>query len=353
MKICIVTDAWHPQINGVVTTLSRTADTLRSWGHEVLVITPERFATLPCPTYPEIRLSLVSPASIQKMFHDFQPDAVHIATEGPLGWCARSACKRLRLDFTTSYHTRFPEYLRMRAPVPMKMSYSLMRGFHGAARRTMAAPTILNELQARDFDHLVPWSRGVDTSLFRPRQRKNSNKPVFLYMGRVAVEKNLPAFLDLDLPGEKRVIGGGPALAAMRARYPEVQFTGPKQGEELACALAEADVFVFPSLTDTFGVVLLEALASGVPVAAYPVTGPKYIVREGVNGCLDTDLRSAALRALTVSREGCRSFASEYSWDTCTSQFLENLAPNRRTAPVHAHSRAGRLLRLRAFSSPS
>ncbi|NLZ17069.1 MAG: glycosyltransferase family 1 protein [Desulfobulbaceae bacterium] len=334
MKICIVTDAWHPQINGVVTTLNRTADMLRSWGHELLLITPERFATLPCPTYPEIRLSLVSPLSIQKLLHDFKAEAVHIATEGPLGWCARSACKRLGLDFTTSYHTRFPEYLRMRAPVPMKMSYSVMRGFHGAARRTMAAPTILDELEARDFNHLVPWSRGVDTNLFRPRERETTEKgPVFLYMGRVAVEKNLPAFLDLDLPGEKRVIGGGPALATLQATYPEVQFTGPKEGEALASALAEADVFVFPSLTDTFGVVLLEAMASGVPVAAFPVTGPKYIVREGVNGCLDNDLRCAALRALTVSRESCRAFAGEFSWETCTHQFLNNLAPNR--LPAH------------------
>ncbi|MDO5674610.1 MAG: glycosyltransferase family 1 protein [bacterium] len=332
MKICIVTDAWHPQINGVVTTLSRTAETLRTWGHEVLLITPERFATLPCPTYPEIRLSLVSPATIEHMLSEFAPEAVHIATEGPLGWCARSACKRMALAFTTSYHTRFPEYVRMRAPVPMKMSYSLMRGFHGAARRTMAAPTILDELEARDFNHLVPWSRGVDTTLFRPRERKEREQPVFLYMGRVAMEKNLPAFLDLDLPGEKRVIGGGPALATLKATYPEVSFTGPKTGEDLAGALAEADVFVFPSLTDTFGVVLLEAMASGVPVAAFPVTGPKYIVQEGVNGCLDSDLRSAALRALKVSRKSCRAFAGEYSWTSCTRQFVTNLAPTRRLA---------------------
>ncbi len=332
MKICIVTDAWHPQINGVVTTLSRTAETLRSWGHEVLLITPERFATLPCPTYPEIRLSLVSPATIGQMLHEFGPEAVHIATEGPLGWCARSACRRMELAFTTSYHTRFPEYLRMRAPVPMKMSYSLMRGFHGAARRTMAAPTILDELEARAFNHLVPWSRGVDTTLFRPRERKKEAKPVFLYMGRVAMEKNLPAFLDLDLPGEKRVIGGGPALTALKVAYPEVCFTGPKTGEELASSLAEADVFVFPSLTDTFGVVLLEAMASGVPVAAFPVTGPKYIVQEGLNGCLDNNLRSAALRALEVSRESCRAFAGDYSWASCTRQFVNNLAPARRLA---------------------
>ncbi len=330
MKICIVTDAWHPQINGVVTTLSCTAETLISWGHELLLITPERFATIPCPTYPEIQLSLVSPASIQRLVHTFQPKAVHIATEGPLGWCARAACKRLGLAFTTSYHTRFPEYLRMRVPIPVKMSYSVMRSFHGAARRTMAAPTILDELEVREFDHLAPWSRGVDTTLFRPREREAASKaPVFLYMGRVAVEKNLPAFLDLDLPGEKWVIGGGPALSELQGSYPQVRFTGPKRGEDLAKTLAQADVFVFPSLTDTFGVVLLEAMACGVPVAAFPVTGPKYIVQEGMNGCLDTDLRSAALRALTVSRTDCRAFASGYSWEVCTRQFFNNLVPNK------------------------
>jgi glycosyltransferase involved in cell wall biosynthesis len=289
MKICIATDAWHPQINGVVTTLNRTAETLRSWGHKILLLTPDRFATLPCPSYPEIRLSLVRPATIGRILAEFEPDAVHIATEGTLGWTTRAACRTLGLAFTTSYHTRFPEYLRLRAPVPLPLSYALLKNFHRAASRTMAAPTIIDELAARGFTHLAPWSRGVDTALFRPRPESLSsrNSPIFVNVGRVAPEKNLPAFLDLDLPGEKWVIGDGPALDGLRRRYPQVRFTGAQRGEDLARLLAAADVFVFPSLTDTFGIVLLEANACGVPVAAFPVTGPQYLVREGINGCLD------------------------------------------------------------------
>ncbi len=331
MKICIATDAWHPQINGVVTTLERTRQTLRSWGHEVRMITPDQFKTIPCPTYPEIRLSMVTPATITQRLRALAPQAVHIATEGPLGWCTRWACRKLGLAFTTSYHTRFPEYVRMRAPVPLAMSYSVIRGFHRAAHRTMAAPTIIDELQGRDFKHLVPWSRGVDTSLFRPlaSTQPRHPEPLFVYVGRVAVEKNLPAFLDLDLPGEKWVIGDGPALPTLRQRYPQVRFTGVKKGQDLAAHLAQADVFVFPSLTDTFGVVLLEAMACGVPVAAYPVTGPQYIVREGINGCLDTDLQAAIYRARKVSRSQCRQFAAGYSWETCTQQFFNNLAINK------------------------
>jgi len=330
MKICIATDAWHPQINGVVTTLNHTSQTLQSWGHEVLLITPERFRTLPCPTYPEIRLSLITPATIREILADFRPHAVHIATEGPIGWMTRAACIGSEVAFTTSYHTRFPEYLRMRAPIPLAMSYSVIRGFHRAAQRTMAAPTIIDELKSKEFNHLVPWSRGVDISLFRPREcpRDSNSGPLFLYVGRVAVEKNLPAFLDLNLPGTKWVIGDGPALEPLRRAYPEVHFTGAKQGEDLAKHMAAADVFVFPSLTDTFGIVLLEAMACGIPVAAYPVTGPNYLVREGVNGCLDSDLGAAVLRALTVSRQHCRDFALMNSWESCTRQFLDNLAIN-------------------------
>ncbi|MGI6656740.1 MAG: glycosyltransferase family 4 protein [Desulfobulbus sp.] len=328
MKICIATDAWHPLINGVVTTLSQTAEILRSWGHEVLLLTPQRFAAVPCPTYPEIRLSLVTPAPIRKQLTAFSPDAVHIATEGPLGWSARNACRTLGLPFTTSYHTRFPEYIRMRAPIPLGISYAVIRKFHRPARQTMVAPTMIEELTAKDFPNLVLWSRGVDTELFKPNPpgTRKTDQPVFVYVGRVAPEKNLPAFLDLDLPGKKWVIGGGPSLDALRARYPDTWFPGVKKGEDLATHLAAADVFVFPSLTDTFGVVLLEALACGVPVAAFPVTGPSYMIREGENGALDTDLRAACLRALTVSRSACRDFAAGYSWQVCTRQFLNNLA---------------------------
>ncbi|MGD9948736.1 MAG: glycosyltransferase family 4 protein [Desulfobulbus sp.] len=330
MKICIATDAWHPQINGVVTTLSQTSETLRSWGHEVMVLSPDQFKTIPCPTYPEIRLSMVTGFSIGNILHQLAPDAVHIATEGPIGWITRRSCRKLGLKFTTSYHTRFPEYVRLRAPVPMSMSYALIREFHQAAERTMAAPTIINELTLRNFPHLVPWSRGVDTTLFRPREESQllNREPHFVYVGRVAPEKNLPAFLNLKLPGKKWVIGDGPSLALLRTNYPDVCFFGAKRGEDLAEHLAQADVFVFPSLTDTFGVVLLEANACGVPVAAFPVTGPQYLVREGVNGCLDNDLQAAALRALAVSRDTCRRFAMQYSWETCTQQFLGNLAIN-------------------------
>lgn len=336
MKICIATDAWHPQINGVVTTVSRTAATLHGWGHEVMILAPDRFKTIACPTYPEIRLALARPGAIRKLLADCAPAAVHIATEGPLGWATRAACRRLGLAFTTSYHTRFPEYLRLRAPVPPAFSYALLKVFHGRATRTMAAPTIIDELARRKFANLVPWSRGVDTALFRPRPDTppQSAPPLFVFVGRVAPEKNLPAFLDLDLPGEKWVIGDGPALPALRRAYPRVRFFGAKRGDDLACHLAAADVFVFPSLTDTFGIVLLEANACGVPVAAFPVTGPQYLVREGINGCLDTDLRAAALRALTLSRAACRDTAVGYSWDACTRQFLGNLALNQADEPV-------------------
>ncbi len=328
MKICIVTDAWHPQINGVVTTLSRTAETLSAWGHEVRTITPAGFPTVPCPTYPEIRLSLIRRGRIKQLLADFSPNAIHIATEGPLGWAARSVCVKQRLQFTTSYHTKFPEYVRMRFPVPLRLSYAMVRSFHHAAKRTMVAPTLIDELQAKAFTNLVLWSRGVDTELFHPRSKDylTGPRPHFVYVGRVAVEKNLSAFLRLDLPGSKYVVGCGPALSEMRKTYPEVVFTGAKKGEELACHMAAADVFVFPSLTDTFGVVLLEAMACGVPVAAYPVTGPSFLVTEGVNGALDENLRTAAMRALEISSDSCRESASKFSWEACTRQFFNNLA---------------------------
>jgi 1,2-diacylglycerol 3-alpha-glucosyltransferase/glucuronosyltransferase len=328
MKICITTDAWHPQINGVVTTLSQTAGTLLTWGHEVLVINPSAFSSFPCPTYPEIRLSLVRPDRIRRMIEDFSPNAVHVATEGPLGWAARSVCRKAGIRFTTSYHTRFPEYVRMRFPVPLKISYPLVRAFHQAAKSTMVAPTIIEELKRKLFANLVPWSRGVDVELFHPGRKDllPGKRPHFVYAGRVAVEKNLKAFLDLRLPGSKYVIGDGPALADMRRAYPEVTFTGAKRGEDLARHMASADVFVFPSLTDTFGVVLLESMACGVPVAAYPVTGPDYLITEGVNGALDKDLRAAALRALDISPEGCLTFARSFTWEACTRQFMNNLA---------------------------
>ncbi len=327
MKLCIATDAWHPQINGVVTTLTQTVETLRGWGHSVQTLTPDKFATVPCPTYPEIRLSLVLKRTIYASLKQFQPNAVHIATEGPIGWATRAACRKAGIPFTTSYHTRFPEYLRLRLPVPLRLSYCLIKRFHGAAKQTMVAPTLIDELQDKSFRNLVPWSRGVNTNLFRPRDKNflSDPGPVFMYVGRVAVEKNLPAFLDLDLPGSKYVIGDGPALADYKKKYPDVRFTGAKKGEDLANHVAAANVFVFPSLTDTFGVVLLEAMASGVPVAAYPVTGPKYLVKNGINGWLSNDLHEAATKALEVDRKKCRNSAEQFSWDACTKQFYNNL----------------------------
>ena len=327
-KIAIVTDAWHPQINGVVTTLGRTRDHLESVGYQVKVIYPQLFKTIPCPTYPEISLALAGTRSLRRQLQKFKPHCIHIATEGPLGWAARSACNKAGFSFSTSYHTRFPEYVRMRWPVPLALSYKVVRRFHNSAGRTMVATTALKEeLIQRGFKNIVLWSRGVDADLFKPQQKKlnGSGDPRFIYVGRVAVEKNIETFLKLDLPGKKIVVGDGPARTDLSSRYPEVTFTGYKTGIELATLVASADVFVFPSLTDTFGVVLLEAMASGVPVAAFPVTGPIETVVNGVNGYLDDDLRRAAIKALEIPSESCRDFAMNYSWESCSNQFLGNL----------------------------
>lgn len=328
-RILIVTDAWHPQINGVVTTLTKTAQTLEKMGCRVKVLSPQSYKTIPCPTYPEISLSLVSPATIRKEISDFLPHAIHIATEGPLGWMARAACIRNKLAFTTSYHTRFPEYIRMRYPIPEKLSYKVVRRFHNKAQKILVATEFLQqELESRDFHNTAIWSRGVDTQIFRPREKNflDFPRPISVYVGRVAVEKNLPAFLDLDLPGTKLVIGDGPALSSLRAQYPEVVFTGFKKGEELASYVAASDVFVFPSLTDTFGVVLLEAMACGIPAATFPVCGPVSVIKNGYNGVMNNDLKQAIDAALNLSPENCRTFAEQYSWEKCTSQFFQHLA---------------------------
>ncbi|MGB3221812.1 MAG: glycosyltransferase family 1 protein [Desulforhopalus sp.] len=327
-KIAIVTDAWHPQINGVVTTLTRTVKDLIDFGYQVKTITPQAYPTVRCPTYPEISIALARPKSIANDLFSFRPNCIHIATEGPLGWAARSICKRRRFAFSTSYHTRFPEYLRMRLPVPLRLTYKIVKAFHNAAENTMvASKTLMQELHSRGFTRTSLWSRGVDTHLFRPGKKDSisSVRPVFMYVGRVAVEKNIEAFLKLDLPGSKYVVGDGPVRESLSRKYPRVCFTGFRTGQELRDLFAAADVFVFPSLSDTFGVVLLEAMASGVPVAAYPVTGPIDTVINGVNGYLDNDLRQAALKALTVSPLSCREFAKQYSWKACSSQFLNNL----------------------------
>jgi glycosyltransferase involved in cell wall biosynthesis len=330
MKIAIVTDAWTPQVNGVVTTLSRTSETLRDLGHAVSVIHPGEFRTFPCPSYPEIRLALRPFSEVARRLDALAPDRIHIATEGPLGVAARRHCVRQGLAFTTSYHTQFPQYLRARLPIPLRVSYAFLRWFHGAATRTMVATARQREeLQRWKFGNLVGWTRGVDTRLFRPGDRESlpDPRPIWIYTGRVAVEKSIEDFLGLDLPGTKYVVGDGPARPRLQRQYPGVRFTGYRFGAELAALMGAADVFVFPSRTDTFGVVMLEAMACGLPVAAYPVTGPADVVEHGVTGFLDDDLGHAAMKALALDRADCLRAAAACSWERATEQFLANTVP--------------------------
>lgn len=331
-RIMIVTDAWTPQVNGVVRTLSIVADELRAMGHAVAVIGPDQFRTVPCPTYPDIALSLLPRRRLVGMIEAFNPDALHIATEGPLGMAARSWARRKGLAFTTAFHTRFAEYISARTHIPTRPIYAWMRRFHGAGKGIMVATESLRtELQQRGFRNIRPWTRGVDLHLFKPEPREDWGlpRPVFLYVGRVAVEKNIEAFLDLDLPGSKVVVGGGPQLEPLRRSYPGAVFAGPRYGEALARSYAGADVFVFPSLTDTFGLVILEALACGTPVAAYPVTGPMDVMADakGTIGAMNADLRTAALQALRADRAACRAHAERYSWRACAEIFLSHLVP--------------------------
>ncbi|HEV7251843.1 MAG TPA: glycosyltransferase family 1 protein [Mesorhizobium sp.] len=328
MKLALVTDAWAPQVNGVVNTLSRLVERLRERGDEVTVIAPNRFRTLPCPTYPEIRLALARPGEIGRLLDRSGADFFHIATEGPLGFWARRHLLRSGRFYTTSYHTKFPEYLAARAPVPLSVSYAWMRRFHNAGLGCMVAtPSLMTDLERHGFRNLRLWPRGVDAELFRPRPGADLGlkRPVFLSVGRVAVEKNLTAFLALDLPGTKLVVGDGPARAELEKRFPEAVFLGLRRGEALAAAYASADVFVFPSLTDTFGNVMLEALASGVPVAAFPVTGPQDVIGDSGAGVLDHDLRRAVLQALEISREAARAHALRYSWETSVRIFRDHV----------------------------
>jgi glycosyltransferase involved in cell wall biosynthesis len=329
-----VTDAWEPQVNGVVRTLKNTARELQLLGHTIEMITPLEFRTFPCPTYPDIRLSILPGSKVARRLAALDPDAIHIATEGPLGLAARRFALNRNIPFTTAYHTRFPEYIRARSGLPLAWTYSFLRWFHGPAQAVMA-PTVVvkKDLEANGFDNVVLWSRGVDLDIFKAVKcnRLNTEPPIFLYVGRVALEKNVEAFLELDLPGSKWVVGAGPALAGIRARHPEVSYLGVLNQWELAQVYASADVFVFPSKTDTFGLVLLEAMACGVPVAAYPVTGPLDVLGDSKGGVMHQDLRVACLAALELRREDAAAHAQKFSWRAATEQFLSNLHPRERT----------------------
>jgi len=334
LRIAIVTDAWRPQINGVVRTIETIARLLQADGHEVEVIGPDRFRTLPCPTYPEIRLSLFPNGRLAHMLKLFAPDAIHLVTEGPLGWAARNFCLSRGIPFTTAYHTRFPEYVHARIRFPISWSYALVRRFHApSAGVLVVAKSMRQELSQRGFKNLVPWSRGVDITAFQPRPRtpQDDPRPLWLYAGRVAIEKNIKAFLDLDLPGSKWVVGGGPQLKELKRQYPKVRFFGSVDTEELARRYAQSDCFVFPSRTDTFGLVMVEALASGVPVAAYPVPGPLDVITNPKVGALNEDLRAACLAAITCKSEDCRAHAETFTWASCAQQFLEALQSIPRT----------------------
>lgn len=331
-RILIVTDAWAPQVNGVVRTLEALAATLRQSGHDVRFITPDLFRTVPLPTYPEIKLALFAGRRVKKIIEQFQPDAIHIATEGTLGLAARRYCVRNGVRFSTAFHTRYPDYISARMPIPESWVWAWLRWFHRPAINVMAPTLAMKQsLELHGFRNAKVWSRGVDLSLFGPKQPMPPEladlpRPLWLNVGRLAVEKNLDAFLSLDLPGTKILVGDGPQAAELKARHPKAVFLGPKFGAELAAIYAAASVFVFPSKTDTFGLVMLEALASGVPVAAYPVQGPVDVIGDAPVGVLDADLGAACRRALAIPSELCRHFAQGFTWSGASRQFLNHLA---------------------------
>jgi glycosyltransferase involved in cell wall biosynthesis len=333
MKILIATDAWHPQVNGVVHTLGHVAQEAKALGTEAEFLSPDQFWTLPMPSYPEIRLALVAPGDVERRLEKSRPDAIHVATEGPIGHAMRRVCLRRRLPFTTSFHTRFPDYLAERLPVPERwtseLTWAWLRRFHAPGAAVLAAtPALVGELATRGFKNVRLWPRGVDAQLFCPRAGATLDlpKPIFLTVGRLAVEKNLEAFLALDLPGSKVVVGDGPSRAALERKFPDAVFLGARRGEALAEIYAAADVFVFPSRTDTFGLVLLEALASGLPVAAFPAAAPRDVIGDAPVGCLDEDLRRACLGAIEYRREDCRDFALRMTWAASARIFLDHVA---------------------------
>jgi glycosyltransferase involved in cell wall biosynthesis len=335
MKILIVSEAWDPQTNGVVRTIKMTVRELRKLGHEVELLTPQGFRSIPCPTYPDIRLCITTPGEIARRIDAFGPDSLHIATEGPLGWMARRVAMQRNWPFTTAYHSRFPEYVYARCRLPLSWSYAALRAFHNAGTGILVpTPAILEDLRQRGFTHTKLWGRGVDLETFTPRGEclPRGTNPIFLYVGRLAVEKNIEAFLSLSLPGEKWVAGTGPAEAGLKSRFPGVRWLGVLDGPSLAALYRTADVMVFPSHTDTFGLVILESLACGTPVAAYPVAGPIDVIGTSGAGIMNNDLRQACLKALKVSRASARAHAETFSWAAATLQFLAALQPIRSEA---------------------
>ena len=329
MKLLLATDAWRPQTNGVVRTLGTMVDELGKAGHQVEVVATGDYPSLPLPSYPEIRFS-VWLRGLDKRIDRFGPDAIHISTEGPIGHYVRRYCVKKGYTFTTSFHTRFPEYIRERVPVPLSFTYPLIRRFHMPGFRTLVPTQTLKEyLSNRGFEHLEVWGRGVDTALFTPSRRQPQDwpRPVLLNVGRVAPEKNLDSFLALQLPCTKVVVGDGPQLKELEQKYPDVIFTGAKYGVELAAYYASADVFVFPSLTDTFGLVMLESISSGTPVAAFPVTGPLDVLKPDVTGVMHHDLAVAVAGALRLNRDACREEALKLGWESIANQFIRSLVP--------------------------
>lgn len=332
MRIAIATDAWSPQVNGVVRTLTAVRAELVATGHEVTVVSPDRFLSLPCPTYPEIRLALARKAAVGRMLGGFKPDAIHIATEGPIGLAARQWCLDQGLDFTTAYHTSFPDYVAARTGANPEWVWRYIRWFHGPSSAILAStPSVAATLAGHGLPQARPWGRGVDFSLFgldgaRDPDIRALPGPVLLHVGRIAVEKNIEAFLRLDHPGSKVVVGEGPARRDLERRYPHVHFLGLRTGPALAAAYRSADVLVFPSRTDTFGLVMIEALSCGTPVAALPVTGPIDVLDVRV-AAMDEDLGVAVAAALTRDRTICAAYAARFSWPSSARQFVHALVP--------------------------
>lgn len=344
MKIALVTDAWHPQVNGVVRTLDTVVDLLRRRGHEILVISPDQYPSIPAPSYPEIRLAFTRACTIGRQIEQFGAEAVHLATEGPLCVQARRWCRRNGRPFTTAYHTQFPEYLAKRTRLSPRLFWPYIRWFHQSSEAIMVSTeSIRNQLRRQRLGHVHHWSRGVDLDNFRPDAPSPAiyeklKRPIQLYVGRVAVEKNIEAFLISDQPGSKVVVGDGPALAGLQSRFPDVHFAGRKSGRELAGYYAGADVFIFPSKTDTFGLVIIEALACGTPVAAYPVAGPVDILTAS-SGAMDEDLNVAIQRALGLNPAECIAHGENFSWEASAHQFLDGLASREGRPDYHMSRR--------------